>query len=112
MGANRETYAAKDLLSRKTLTQARRISVAAGFQDTCFGENQRLQITPGLRFLHVTDELARAVDDKGNPLEGEELNDAYLMPQLGARFHFNSDLTLKANISRYHRIPTFYELFG
>ncbi len=111
-GGSLETYAAKELFSRKTTTQTRRISVTTGLQGTIFLMDQRLQITPGLRFLQVRDHLEKAADDKGNPVEGEELSDGYLMPQIGARFQFNPDVTVKANISRYHRIPTFYELFG
>lgn len=111
-GINRETYTAKNLIFRKTTTRTRRISASAGLQDTVFLLDERLQITPGLRFLHVTDELEKAVDDKGNPVDGQELNDQYLMPQIGARLHVHPDVTFKANISRYHRIPSFYELFG
>jgi len=112
LGANTETYTAKDMLSRQTMNKSNRFSTAAGVQDTLFLYDHQLQITPGLRFQHIDDELEKAIDDMGNPVEPKDLNDNYLMPQLGAKYRLTPGMTLKTNISRYHRIPSFFELFG
>ena len=112
LGAQNETYTAKDKLSRQITNKSNRFSLNAGCQDTVFLMGQRLQITPALRFEHVNDELEKAVDAMGNPVKPEDVNGSYFMPQLGAKYRLSPGVTLKANLSQYHRIPSFYELFG
>lgn len=112
LGASDETYTAEDMLSRQTTNKSNRLSTTAGVQDIVFLFSHQLQITPGLRFQHIDDELEKAIDDMGNPVEPEDLKDDYLMPQMGAKYLLNPNITLKTNISQYHRIPSFFELFG
>lgn len=112
LGAGRETYTADDLLNDRRTHESRRFSLTAGLQDSFFWMDRRLQVTPGLRFQHVRDELEKALDDDGAAVKPSDLTENYLMPQLGARFQLNSVLTLKANIAKYDRMPSFYERFG
>ncbi len=112
LGGQNEIYSSEDLLNHQTTNKSRRFSLTTGFSDTVFLFRHRLQISPGLRFQHVKDESKKAVDDMGNPIELEDRNDNYFMPQMGVKYHFNPAVTLKANIAQYHRIPSFYELFG
>jgi iron complex outermembrane receptor protein len=112
MGGGVETYTAKDLLSGQTTTKSNRFSAVAGIQDTVFLFDRQFQITPGLRFEHVEDELEKATDDMGHPVEPKNVNEHYLMPQLGAKYRVSPGITVKTNVSQYHRIPSFFELFG
>lgn len=112
LGAQDETYRSKDLLNHQTSIKSRRFSLTSGFTDTVFLIDHRLQLSPGLRFQLVKDESKKAFDDMGNPIELEDSNENYFMPQMGVKYHFNPSVTLKSNISQYHRIPSFYELFG
>ncbi|MBN1627526.1 MAG: TonB-dependent receptor [Deltaproteobacteria bacterium] len=112
LDAEREEYGVKDLLNRKNPNDSKRESLTAGIQDSMVIFQDRLIVTSGLRYSRINDDLKSAVNSFGEILEGRTERNDYLSPQIGIKIKPNSRLTLKANIARYFREPSFFELFG
>ena len=107
-----ETYEPEDLLGAQNPGQSSRDSLSLGLQDSFLFFQDRLIVTPGLRSTAVKDELKSATSPWGTPLEGRSRNEAYLSPQIGLKYRLFDWLTLKTNVARYVRQPSFFELFG
>ncbi len=112
LGAQRETFESKDLLAGKETTESRRNLYTAGIQDTMFLMDGRLSLTPGLRYKLIDDTLvysSNIIDAAG---EGADRNEDYLTPQVGLKYRLTDAITVKSNLARYVREPSFFELFG
>ncbi len=109
---HQETYDPEDLLTQKNPSKSTRDTLSLGLQDSIFLFQDRLTITPGLRYTHLQDDLQSATSMFGTSLEGEERNENYFSPQIGLKYSPLSWLNLRSNLARYVREPSFFELFG
>jgi len=72
-----------------------------------FAKNERLLITPSLHVQTISDNY----NGISRPNRNARDNTAF-SPQLGLRFNFTNRLSLRSNIGRFHRQPSFSELFS
>ena len=107
-----EEYDPDDLLEKQNTTESKRDTFNAGLQDSVVLFNERFIITPAIRYTTVKDELKSAISIWGMPLEGRSRNEDYFCPQIGAKYRIFDWLTIKSNIAKYVREPSFFELFG
>jgi len=103
LDVSRETYDSEDQLNRRETREASRNSLETGAQASLFWFDQRLLVTPALRFLVNRDEFG---DPSGPRTE------SWWSPQVGLKYEVSSVLDLRANAGRYVRPPSFFELFG
>ena len=107
-----ETYEAENELSGEKTNDSDRRSFSAGIQDTVFFANDRLSITPAVRYTHISDDFSADGDALGiDPVDDSRTND-HFMPQIGVKFQASDHVTVKSNLARYYREPSFFELFG
>lgn len=112
LDAQKESYEAENALSDEKTNDSQRRSFSAGLQDTVFFAKDRLSITPALRYAHVADDFSADGEALGiDPVDDERAND-HFMPQIGVKFQASDHVTLKSNLARYYREPSFFELFG
>ncbi|MFW5855096.1 MAG: TonB-dependent receptor [Thermodesulfobacteriota bacterium] len=108
-----ETYEDEDLLGRTHTTESERNAFTIGLQNTLFLLDQRLTLSPAIRYTHLDDELESAVSVYGGtPLPGRSRSEDYFSPQIGAAYQAVEWLGFKSNLARYVREPAFFELFG
>jgi iron complex outermembrane receptor protein len=112
MSALHEEYETEDHFKRTNPFDSVRDTYVVGLQDTFYLFNGRLLITPAVRYMLVDEDLESALDIFGNRLFAKSDSEDYWMPQLGLKFKCLSWLTFKANMARYVREPSFFELFG
>jgi len=112
LDAQNEAYEAQNRLSGEKTNDSERQSFSAGIQDTVFFAKDRLSITPAARYAHIEDEFSASGDALGiDPVDDSREND-HFMPQIGVKFQASDHLTIKSNLARYFREPSFFELFG
>lgn len=108
-----ETYEPRDLLNPKNrIGESSRNSISSGLQDNLYLFQERLILTPALRYTFIMDERNSAVNLWGKRVKGTSVSEGSWNPQLGAKYQVLENLFLKSNIARYVREPAFYELFG
>jgi len=112
LDAQREAYEAENELSDEQTNDSERWTYSAGLQDTVtFGEDF-LSITPALRYEHYDDDFSSESESWGQEAGEYDQAEAHWMPQIGVKLNATDHLTLKSNLARYVREPSFYELFG
>ena len=110
---HQETYSPENLLNdRGDPNQSSRDTLSFGLQDSLLLFEETLNITPGLRYTYIQDELKSATTAWGAPLEGEEKDEGYWSPQIGMKYSPLYWFSLKGNLARYVREPSFSEMFG
>ena len=121
-----EDYSQEDLLQPdRPQQESARTTLALGLQDTLLLLNERLSITPGIRYTYIRNALMNTtamIDPDGSGGQGGTLetvqlpgtteDENYFSPQLGVKYGIFHGVVLKSNVARYTREPTFYELFG
>jgi outer membrane receptor protein involved in Fe transport len=107
-----ETYDPNNLLTNKNPNESARDILSLGVQDSLLLWDDRVTVTPALRYTSVHDDLQSATSIWGTPLDGKTRDEDYLSPQVGLKFRPLTWLTLKGNLARYVREPSFLELFG
>ena len=107
-----EGYDPQDLLTHKNPNKSTRDTLTFGLQDSVLLFQDSLTITPALRYTHLKDDLRSATNMWGVVLEGKERNEDYLSPQIGAKYSPLDWLSLRSNLAKYVREPSFFELFG
>lgn len=113
LDAQRETYAPEDLLKPDNqIGESLRDSFSIGMQDTLYLFHEKVIVIPAFRYTHIHDERRSAVDMWGRSEKGSTEYISSWNPQLGVKYRPLEILTLKANIGRYLREPSFFELFG
>ena len=111
--AQRETYDPEDLLNPKNrMRESSRNSLSVGLQDALRLSQEKLIITPALRYTFTEDERAGGVDSWGMRRKAATVTDGAWNPQLGIKYHMYENLTIKTNLAQYVREPSFFELFG
>ncbi len=103
----KEEYQRKDLLATKKNDESRRLSAAASIQYNRFFKEESWLISPSVRMQWFKNRYR--LDDQ---MERNDQSSQFTSPQLGVQFHPSEDITLKANLGKYVREPSFFELFG
>ena len=109
-----ERYKPWDELRRKSsFFESKRERRSLGIEDEIFLWNDRVSIVPAFRYDHYSSEffgenpfLLSASAPKRTDV------DNFYNRRMGVRVGVTDWLTLKGNIGRYLRVPSFYELFG
>lgn len=65
-----------------------------------------------LRYHYVVDQIGTAINEFGAVTSGFNKTYELLNPQLGAKYRFDKNTYITANIGKYNRAPNFIELFG
>ncbi len=113
VGGRWETYKPEDLLwVEKNSKDSTRDTFSIGLQDTLLLFNEKLSITPAVRYYYIKDRLLSDVSSNDIHLNERKEDKKYVSPQIGVKYQLLSWLCLKSNLARYNREPTFYELFG
>ena len=107
-----ESYDPENLLTQKNPNQSNRDTLNLGLQDSLFLFQDKLTISPALRYTYLKDDLQSATNMWGQSLEGSERNENYLSPQIGIKYAPLSWLNFRSNLAKYTREPSFFELFG
>lgn len=103
----KETLDYSDTLTANQSYRVTRDSVGANAQYAWFTLNERLLVTPALRF--------QSVDDRYSGITIRNTNsrrDSKITPQIGLRFTASESVTIKSNLGQFIREPAFSELFG
>lgn len=108
----REDYESEDRLGKTNPIEAERDSVALGVQDTVFLMDERLVVSPAVRWNWIRDELKGDTGVWGADLPGQSRETDHFSPQIGLVYRVFDGVRLKTNLARYVREPAFYELFG
>ena len=103
----RETYETEDRLRKQNPAESRRITGSLGLQDSIFMLGESLVVTPACRYAWVSDKL-----DDTTFTSGRTRDEGYFSPQIGLKYAPTAWLTVKSNLARYVRVPSFFELFG
>lgn len=101
-----ENYDRDDRLDYQVDDSSKRDSLSIGVQHNRFLAEDRLLITPSLRYQHYNHEMD--TDDAGHNAQST----SHTSPNIGLSYTLNQSLTVKTNAGRYVREPAFYELFG
>ncbi len=109
---NHETYEPDDLITSRSPRDSSRDTFSASIQDTLLLLNERLLITPVLRYSLTRDELESSVSAYGVTLKSRDRDNSNISPQIGLKYAPFYWLTLKSNFGIYLREPSFFELFG
>ncbi len=109
---HRQAYDSEDLLEHRNPAKATRDTVSVGLSDVVFLFNDRLIISPAVRYILFHNDLKDGTGIWGQPLPPNSDTEDYWNPQVGIRYRPWAPLTLKMNVAQYVREPTFYELFG
>jgi len=79
-------------------------TAALGLEPTLVLAGGRVELTPALRLEGIADAFGEEASQQASRL--------LLSPRGGLLLRLGAPLELRANVGRYHRVPTFYELFG
>ena len=104
-----ERLDANDRLDADNEVDARRDELSLSAQWSWYPGDGRFVVVPGLRFAAVEDRVERRTAlgaDAGGDRAGRALS-----PRLGARADLSERLSLHASVGRFHREPSFSELF-
>ncbi len=107
-----ERYDAIDLRDIDPASRAKRRLVTAAVQESLFFHDDRLLVTPELRYQRLQDNFSVSGSGFSSELLEQRNSDYQISPRLGAKWHVNENISIAANVGRYQRIPSFFELFG
>ncbi len=102
-----DAFDGEDPLGRDLTVNATRNSLSAGMAYTRFAYDEKILITPRLRFENHDSNWSRQ-----NIQNGADQQNVIVNPELSIRFDPSPHLTWTASLGRYFRIPTFSEMFG
>jgi iron complex outermembrane receptor protein len=109
-----EIFVPRDLLSDEPAgPDQTRFNFATGVGDTVDLFSGRLIVEGQLRYELAVDDFGGILGPDGQPIDGSGGATSQLFtPHAGVRVDATDDLWVKANVGRYGRIPSFFELFG
>jgi len=107
-----ETYETEDLIKEIDADASRRRSFSSGLQERIYLFEDRLTVSPAVRYTRIEDDLTSLVDAWGIQEEDVSRTSEAWSPQIGVRYQALDWLYFKSNLGRYHREPHFYELSG
>ncbi|MDZ7699717.1 MAG: TonB-dependent receptor [Deltaproteobacteria bacterium] len=109
---HRETYDPRNLLTGRNPNDSTRDFLSLGLQDSLLFFEDRLTVTPAVRYTSIHDDLKSATTNWGSPLPGRTRDEDYWSPQIGLKYRPLDWFTLKGNLAKDVREPSFLELFG
>ena len=113
MGVKWERFKAWDLLAdEKELDPQKRVSTTLSFDDEIYLMNNRLILSPTIRYDFYHSEFGGITSFHSFNTESISRNKHTWAAKFGARYKLFNSFFLKSNIGRYYRMPSFYELFG
>jgi iron complex outermembrane receptor protein len=90
-----------------------RKTYSVGFQNTFFLLNQKLHIMPALRLEFVKDMNDQSLfRSKDKMVFNDIQKQNYFVPQLGIKYQLFESCSLKSNIGKYFRQPSFFERYS
>lgn len=96
-----------------SLPRSRRYRFAASLRDRILLASERIRLTPVVRFDAIYDDVS-GTSSGGSPLF--DTHHHFVSPRLGARVRITHSVDhavdMKANVGRYFRPPSLFELFG
>lgn len=109
-----QVFVPRDLLAAEPEgADQRRISFSAGVGDTLALVEDRALLTLQLRYELADDSFGGQIGPGGDLETGSGGSTHHLFtPRLGVRVWLGDDVSWRANVGRYGRIPSFFELFG
>lgn len=102
-----ETLRSEDELSASQNYAVDRLAMLSSMHYAYFSDDERLLITPTLRFNTITDNYDGIT--RSNKSSRSVTN---LSPQIGIRFTVNDKLTIRSTLGKFVREPGFSELFN
>ncbi|RPJ79603.1 MAG: TonB-dependent receptor, partial [Deltaproteobacteria bacterium] len=112
MDLYQEIYEPEDLLSGIDQNSSSRNMYGMGLQDSLVLFKDTLIVTPAIRYAFFDDELQSGTDLYGKSQEGVSQQEDYWSPQIGVKIQPLNGLSLRSNLNKYFRTPSFFELFG
>ncbi len=112
LGVSAETYRQQRLNARLDSGTNRRRAWNLAIENIRFFFDEALTVSLALRYQFLRDRLPATGDAFGVILPAATKHYTLLTPQAGIKYRFNRRHFLTANLGRYHRAPTFLELFG
>ncbi len=109
---SQETYDTKDFLSTISSGENTRNRLELSAENISYFDSRRFIVNFILRYQRIDDGVASVTDNTGAVTPAFDKNFQFLDPQLGARYRFNRQTYVKANIGVYNRAPSFLEIFG
>ena len=85
-------------------------SAAIGDAIILFGE--KLIINPAIRYQYIMNRLNPGVEELQGDYNGRSDSNHYIEPQIGLKYFPIKYVTVKTNLAKYYREPSFYEMFG
>ncbi len=109
-----EDFKAENLIdsSNDRFDPSSRSSFSASLGDTLILFDESLILNPALRYRYVKNRLKPGVEELSGDYTGRSDSNRYLEPQIGIKYLLLKNLTLKTNLAKYYREPTFYEMYG
>jgi iron complex outermembrane receptor protein len=113
-GARAETFRPENELDAMPVgAPARRLAAVAGVEATLHFERIDLDVIPSARFEVVSDVVTGRDRLSGEPLPAAPpITRSLPVARLGALRPLGAHATLKANVGRYARVPSFLELYA
>lgn len=101
-----EKYDREDRLDYSVDDTSSRNSVSVGLQHSRFLLEEKLLLTPSIRYQRFSNKFASEGSSTGKH------SNSHTNPTMGISYSLNNNLTVKSNFGRYVREPAFFELFG
>ena len=109
---SREAYDAQSSLALVESGKNTRDQMELSIENVSYYNEQKFILSLIARYQSVHDELSSVTDSFGVVTPGVDKHARLLNPQIGLKYRFDNMSYLTANIGRYDRVPSFYELFG
>ena len=109
---SRETYDTESSLALVESGINTRDRAEVSVENISYFDQQKFILSLIVRYQAIHDELSPVTDSFGVVTPGANEYSRLLNPQIGAKYRFNKQSYLTANIGKYNRMPSFLELFG
>ena len=108
-----EDYSPIDLFYNDIQRDSQRVTFTSGIQSSLFLLNQRLLISPALRYYTLRNNFNGTYNPKTNQWIGNDITkNEFWSPQLGLRYQIIDGVNVKSSIGNYRREPSFLEQYG
>lgn len=88
----------------------KRTTYTVSLEDEIYLFNDRLLLSPSVKFNWYDDDFDGKVPFSSDPVSGDR--ESYVTRKIGAAFKLCNGLEIRGNAGRYFRVPKMYELFG
>ena len=111
---HQEDFMAKNLLESNSsqYNPSSRLSYSIGIGSNIILLNEKLFVNPAFRYHYIFDKLEIGTETLLTDYRGRSQSKSYFDPQIGIKSNILKWLTLKTNLAKYTREPSFFELFG